>query len=204
MHILVDKLSTLLGGSLVALYNTNTGSSKLHSEMLRLETKSDVETILHDHDVPIVNRFRSTNGTKACKLVWNSVLKCWTLPKEFVLEPYFHPCLSQENVFESLSSSYAENPGCNMEVWLMQQVRVDPPSSSPDSVEWYTIRCERKRKIGSRLARREHSYCSLYSCVTVRSKDGISPDTLARVLAILKIKALTISGEEVVRVRNAF
>ena len=68
MHILVDKLSTLLGGSLVALYNTNTGSSKLHSEMLRLETKSDVETILHDHDVPIVNRFRSTNGTKACKL----------------------------------------------------------------------------------------------------------------------------------------
>jgi hypothetical protein len=91
-----------------------------------------------------------------------------------------------------------------MEVWLMQQVRVDPPSSSPDSVEWYTIWCERKRKIGSRLTRREHSYCSLYSCVTVRSKDGISPDTLARVLAILKIKALTISGEEVVRVRNAF
>ena len=187
---------------LLSLHNTNTGSSKLHSEMLRLETKSDIEKIVLD--VHTDNKFRSTNGTKACKLVWNCELKYWTLPKEFVLEPYFHPCLSQENVFEDLSHSYAGNPGCNMQVWLMQQVRVDPPLSSPDSDEWYTIRCDRKFKIGGRLTRREHSYCSLYSCVTVRSKDGRSPNTLARVLAILKVKVQTTSGEEVVRVSNAF
>ena len=170
--------------------------------MLRLETKSDVEITVHV--VHTENKFRSTNGAKACKLVWNCVLKVWTLPKEFVLEPYFHPCLSQEDVFESLSSSYAGNPGYNMQVWLMQQVRVDPPSSSPDSDEWYTIRCDRKFKIGGRLTRREHSYRSLYSCVTVRSKDGRSPNTLARVLAILKVKVQTTSGEEVVKVSNAF
>ena len=105
MHILVDKLSTLLGGSLVALYDTNTGSSKLHSEMLRLETKVEVEKL--GQDVHTVNKFRSTNGVKSCKLEWNSSLQYWTLPKEFVLEPYFHPCLSQENVFGNLSEIYS-------------------------------------------------------------------------------------------------
>ena len=168
--------------------------------MLRLETKSNFDTIVED--VRTVNTFRTTNGVKSCNLEWNRSLQYWTLLKEFVLKPYFHPCLSQESVFGGLSDSFSLNPECMMQVWLMQQVRVDPPLSSPDSDEWYTIRCDRKFKLGSRLTRREHSYCSLYSCVTVRSKDGHSPDTLARVLAILKVKAQTRSGEEVVRVSD--
>ena len=86
----------------------------------------------------------------------------------------------------------------------MQQVRVDPPSTSPDSAEWYTIRCERKYKIGSRLARREHFYSCSYSCVTIRSSDGRLPDTLARVLAILKVRALTASGEALETVSRDF
>jgi hypothetical protein len=170
--------------------------------MLRLETKSSFDTIVQD--VRSVNKFRSTNGVKSCKLEWNSVLKYWVLPKEFVLEPYFHPCLSQENVFGNLSASYARNPQCMMQVWLMQQVRVDPPSTSPDSDEWYTIRCERKYKIGGRLTRREHFYSCSYSCVTIRSSDDRLPDTLARVLAILKVRALTASGEALETVSRAF
>jgi len=167
-----------------------------------LETKSSFDTIVQD--VCSVNKFRSTNGVKSCKVEWNSVLKYWVLPKEFVLEPYFHPCLSQENVFGNLSASYARNPQCMMQVWLMQQVRVDPPSASPDSDEWYTIRCDRNYKIGSRLTRREHSFSSSYSCVTIRSSDGHSAGALARVLAILKVKALTASGEVCETVSGAF
>ena len=178
---------------------TTTGSSKLHSEMLRLETKVEVEKL--GQDVHTVNKFRSTNGVKSCKLEWNKPLKCWVLPKESVLDPYFHPCLSQQDVFGRLSASYARNPECMMQVWLMQQLRVDPPAASPDPDAWH-MQCDRKCKLGSRLARREHSYCSLYSCVTIRSSDGQSPDMLARVLAVLKVKALVSSGEEVETVSN--
>ena len=170
--------------------------------MLRLEKKSDVDTVVQD--VRTVNTFRTTNGVKSCKLEWNRSLQYWTLPKEFVLEPYFHPCLSQESVFGGLSDSFSLNPECMMQVWLMQQVRVDPPSASPDSDEWYTIRCDRNYKIGSRLTRREHSFSSSYSCVTIRSSDGHSPGALARVLAILKVKALTASGEVCETVSGAF
>ena len=180
------------------MHYSNSGTSKLHSEMLRLEKKtSQIGEVGQDEIVMhTVNRFGGFNGVKSCQLEWNIALQCWAVPKEFVLDPYFHPCLSQENVFGHLSEIYSRNPGSRMKVWLMQQVRVNPPTTPPNSEPWY-IRCDRKFKHGSRLARREHSYSSAYSCVTVRSRDGSQQGTLARVLAILKVKISGVSGQEV-------
>ena len=130
------------------------------------------------------NEFESTPGSKTQQLLWDSSAERWTLQRQHLLSPYFHPCLSQEDVLAPVSKfgKSVRHRGRKVKVFLLSLVRV----KTPGRTEPWHIRVNRDYKVGSRITQRFHDVNSIYSGVLLRCDDGTTQ--LARVLAIVYVQ----------------
>jgi len=158
-----------------------TGTSKLHTAMLRSELKDDLPVKGSKEDGQ-VNEFRCTRGTKKQELEWDGSSSTWELQRAHLLLPFYHPCLSLSFIFDNLSFEHGQDVTAPMRVWLVEQLRVE--STEDDS--WH-IRCNPKLKKGSRLKKRVYDYASTYSCVSLHAEVGAAP-ILARILAVICVE----------------
>lgn len=176
---------------LFALFQLATGTKRLYDEMQKMETQQskahhEQRSTTRPEGEADANKFTSTQGSKTQLLKWNSECRKYELQDQHLLFPYFHPCLSFEDVIKPFHAhgDMDRFKGRNLQLYLLSLLRVDSPSSEDP---WY-IRVDRSYKVGSRLKRRIHDCSSIYSAISLTSADGSM--RLARVFAIVYIQWL--------------
>jgi hypothetical protein len=176
---------------LFALFQLTTGTKRLYDEMQKMETErsnahNEERSTTRPEGETISNRFTSTQGSKTQLLKWNSERRKFELQDHQLLFPYFHPCLSFEDVIKPFHAhgDMDRFKGRNLQLYLLSILRVDGPGSEDP---WH-IRVDRSYKVGGRLKRRIHDFSSIYSAISLTSADGSV--RLARVFAIVYIQWL--------------